>query len=92
MRARPELVGGEGSLDTRSCAAARLGGEGGAEGLLCGVAPDGTGFAVKSEDGNPRPLHAALARFLARISVPCRSRAHEAKSSGRWSWIDRKST
>ena len=30
---------------------------------MCGV-PDGTGFAVKSEDGNSRPLRAALARFL----------------------------
>jgi L-asparaginase II len=38
--------------------------KGGAEGLLCALSADGTGFAVKSEDGNPRPLRAALARFL----------------------------
>ena len=65
MRAHPELVGGEGSLDTDLMR--RLSGwvaKGGAEGLLCAVGPDGTGFAAKSEDGNPRPLRAALARFL----------------------------
>ena len=65
MRAYPELVGGEGSLDTDLMR--RLPGwvaKGGAEGLLCAVGPDGTGFAVKSEDGNSRPLRAALARFL----------------------------
>jgi L-asparaginase II len=65
MRTHPELVGGEGSLDTDVMR--RLPGwvaKGGAEGLLCAVSPDGTGFAVKSEDGNPRPLRPALARFL----------------------------
>ena len=65
MRAHPELVGGEGSLDTDVMR--RLPGwvaKGGAEGLLCAVSPDGTGYAVKSEDGNARPLRAALARFL----------------------------
>ena len=65
MRAHPELVGGQGSLDTdlmrRQPGWAA---KGGAEGLLCAVAPDGTGYAVKSEDGNPRPLRSALARFL----------------------------
>jgi L-asparaginase II len=65
MRARPELVGGEGSLDTDLMLA--LPGwvaKGGAEGLLCAVSPDGTGYAVKCEDGNSRPLRPALARFL----------------------------
>ena len=38
--------------------------KGGAEGLICGLLPDGTGFAVKSADGTARPLRAALARFL----------------------------
>jgi L-asparaginase len=65
MHAHPELVGGEGSLDTdlmrRQPGWAA---KGGAEGLLCAVAPDGTGYAVKSEDGNPRPLRPAVARFL----------------------------
>ena len=65
MRARPELVGGEGSLDTLLMSQ-KPGwvAKGGAEGLLCGIAPDGTGFAVKSEDGNSRPLRPALAQFL----------------------------
>ena len=65
MRARPELVGGDGSLDTDLMR--RQHGwtaKGGAEGLLCAVTPDGTGYAVKSEDGNRRPLRPALARFL----------------------------
>jgi L-asparaginase II len=65
MRAHPELVGGDGSLDTdlmrRQPGWAA---KGGAEGLLCAVAPDGTGYAVKSEDGSQRPLRPALARFL----------------------------
>jgi L-asparaginase len=65
MRAHPELVGGEGSLDTdlirkRSGWVAK----GGAEGLLCAAAPDGTGYAIKCEDGNPRSLRPAVARFL----------------------------
>ena len=58
-------MGGEGSLDTDLMR--RQPGwvaKGGAEGLLCAVAPDGTGYAVKSEDGSQRPLRAALARFL----------------------------
>ncbi|MGH3142885.1 MAG: asparaginase, partial [Gaiellales bacterium] len=65
MREHPELVGGAGSLDTDVMR--RLRGwvaKGGAEGLLCAVSPDGTGYAVKTEDGNPRPLRPALARFL----------------------------
>lgn len=65
MRAHPELVGGEGSLDTDLMRRhPGWAAKGGAEGLLCAVAPDGTGYAVKSEDGNPRPLRPALARFL----------------------------
>jgi L-asparaginase II/GrpB-like predicted nucleotidyltransferase (UPF0157 family) len=65
MRARPELVGGEGSLDTLVMSG-RPGwmAKGGAEGLLCGIAPDGTGFALKCEDGNSRALQPALAQFL----------------------------
>ncbi len=65
MRARPELVGGEGSLDTLLMSQ-KPGwvAKGGAEGLLCGIAPDGTGFALKCEDGNSRPLQPALTQFL----------------------------
>jgi L-asparaginase II len=65
MRAHPELIRGPRATDTLlmqtvSGAIAK----GGAEGLMCGVLPDGTGFALKSVDGNSRPLRAALATFL----------------------------
>jgi L-asparaginase len=65
MRAHPELIRGPRATDTLLMkmlpgAVAK----GGAEGLICGVLPDGTGFALKSVDGNQRPLRAALATFL----------------------------
>ena len=65
MRAHPELVGGLGSLDT-DLMQTHPGwvAKGGAEGLLCAVSPDGTGYALKAEDGSSRPLRAALGRFL----------------------------
>ncbi|HEU0304652.1 MAG TPA: asparaginase [Gaiellaceae bacterium] len=65
IRSHPELVGGEGSLDT-DLMRARPGwiAKGGAEGLLCAVSPDGSGYVLKCEDGNPRALRPALARFL----------------------------
>ena len=65
MRARPELIGGEGAYDTQlmqklpGWAAKR-----GAEGLICAASPDGLGVALKVEDGNPRALKPALAAFL----------------------------
>ena len=65
MSAHPELVGGEGMLDTDlmrarpSWVAKR-----GAEGLICAVSRSGTGIALKCEDGNPRPLRPALAWFI----------------------------
>ncbi len=65
MRARPELIRGEGAADTELM---RLGegwvAKGGAEGLLC-AARDGLGIALKVEDGGQRPLRIALAAFLA---------------------------
>jgi L-asparaginase II len=64
MRSFPELIGGEPSLDTRLIRA--LPGwiaKGGAEGLLTLRAPDGTGIALKNEDGAQRPLGPALAVF-----------------------------
>ena len=70
MRARPELIRGEGSADTDLMRA--LPGwvaKGGAEGLLCAASSDGTGVALKCEDGSPRPLKPALAALLARIGV-----------------------
>src|SRR5205823_11405947 len=65
MRARPELIGGELSLDTRLMRA-RPGwiAKGGAEGLFCGLTSDGLGFALKVEDGTQRALGPAAAAFL----------------------------
>jgi L-asparaginase II len=67
MRARPELIRGDGAPDTELM---RLGGgwiaKGGAEGLLC-AARDDLGIALKAEDGAQRPLASALAAFLVRL-------------------------
>jgi L-asparaginase II len=65
MRTLPELVGGPDSADMRLMvslpgAVAKRG----AEGLLCGALADGSGFALKTEDGAQRPLAAAAARLL----------------------------
>jgi L-asparaginase II len=65
MRARPELVGGAGAPDTELMR--MLPGwiaKGGAEGLFCAAGPDGTGVAVKIEDGNFRAMKPALHRFF----------------------------
>src|SRR5205823_2063471 len=65
MRSHPELIRGRGATDTvlmQSLPGAVA--KGGAEGLLCGLLPDGTGLAVKCADGNQRALPAALAIFL----------------------------
>jgi L-asparaginase II len=65
MRAHPELIGGEDSLDTLLMQS-HPGwlAKGGAEGLLCGITPDGAGFALKTEDGAQRALSPALASFF----------------------------
>ncbi|HST26069.1 MAG TPA: asparaginase [Gaiellaceae bacterium] len=66
MRAHPALIGGEGSLDTELMQSTPGWlAKGGAEGLLCGVAPDGAGFALKVEDGGFRALGPAFASFFA---------------------------
>jgi L-asparaginase II len=70
MRSRPELVGGEGADDTALMRA--LPGwtaKRGAEGLLCAVSEDRIGVALKSEDGNPRPLRPAAAAFLRHVGI-----------------------
>jgi L-asparaginase II len=65
MRARPDLVGGDGADDTElmrllpGWIAKR-----GAEGLLCAVAPDRRGYAFKVADGNGRALRPAIAAVL----------------------------
>jgi L-asparaginase II len=65
IRARPELIGGEGADDT---ALMRLLpgwiAKRGAEGLLCAAAPDGRGYAFKVADGNGRALRPAIAAVL----------------------------
>jgi L-asparaginase II len=67
MRARPELIRGEGAPDTELM---RLGdgwvAKGGAEGLLC-AARGNLGIALKVEDGGQRPLGSALALFLTEL-------------------------
>jgi len=67
MRARPELIRGDGAADTELM---RLDdgwiAKGGAEGLFCATR-DGLGVALKVEDGAQRPIRPALAAFLARL-------------------------
>ena len=76
MRARPELIRGEGAADTELM---RLGegwvAKGGAEGLLC-AAHDGVGIALKAEDGTQRPLRSALAAFLGHLGFDPGALAH----------------
>ena len=70
MRARPELIRGIGAADTDLMRA--LPGwiaKGGAEGLLCAAGPDGTGLALKSQDGNGRALKPAVAALLASLEI-----------------------
>jgi L-asparaginase II len=65
MRARPELVGGTGSVDTELMQRfPGLVAKGGAEGLLCAAGPDGFAVALKAEDGTSRGVRPALASFL----------------------------
>jgi L-asparaginase II len=70
MTAHPDLVGGADQTDTELMRA--LPGwvaKGGAEGLICAVAPDGTGVALKSADGTSRAHRPALHAFLARLEA-----------------------
>jgi L-asparaginase II len=70
MRARPELVGGEGGTDTELMRT--LPGwiaKGGAEGLMCVASGEGFGLAVKAADGNSRALRPALAAFGAALGL-----------------------
>jgi L-asparaginase II len=70
MRANPELIRGQGALDTNLMQA--LPGwtaKGGAEGLLCAAGPDGLGLALKAEDGGQRALRPALGSFLEMLGL-----------------------
>jgi L-asparaginase II len=70
MRARPDLVGGPDGVDyfLMREATGWLA-KGGAEGLLCAAGPDGTGVAIKTEDGSSRAHAPALAALLARLGI-----------------------
>lgn len=70
MRARPELVGGDGGTDTELMRL--LPGwiaKGGAEGLMCAASPDGLGIVLKVADGNSRALRPALTAFTAELGA-----------------------
>jgi L-asparaginase II len=70
MRARPELIGGEGATDTTLMRT--VDGwiaKGGAEGLMAAASADGLGIALEVEDGNSRALRPALAAFAARLEL-----------------------
>ena len=65
MRANPDLVGGPDASDSslmRAIPGAIA--KRGAEGLLCAGLPDGTGIALKVEDGTTRAVGPAAGRFL----------------------------
>ncbi len=65
MRARPELIGGDGADDTDFMQA--LPGwvaKRGAEGLFTALSPNGVGWAFKVEDGATRALRPALGQVL----------------------------
>ena len=70
MRARPDLIGGNGGTDTELMRT--LPGwiaKGGAEGLMCAASADGLGIALKAADGNSRALRPALAAFASELGV-----------------------
>ncbi len=71
MRAHPQLIRGPGAPDT--VVMETLPGwiaKGGAEGLMCAAGPDGTGVALKVDDGSARAVGPALAEFLGRLGQP----------------------
>jgi L-asparaginase II len=70
MRARPDLVGGPDGADYLLMRGAPGWlAKGGAEGLLCAAGPDGTGIALKTEDGAARAHAPALAAFLGLLGI-----------------------
>jgi L-asparaginase II len=84
MRAHPALIRGPGAPDTVLMES--LPGwfaKGGAEALLCAAGPDGTGVALKVEDGSARAVGPALAAFLDRLGHQFRSIAEEPVANSR---------
>ena len=70
MRARPDLVGGPDGADYLLMRGAPgWFAKGGAEGLLCAAGPDGTGVALKTEDGAARAHAPAIAAFLGPLGL-----------------------
>ena len=85
MRAHPRIIRGEGAPDTVLMES--LPGwiaKGGAEALLCAAAPDGTGIALKVEDGGSRAVGPALSAFLGRLGheLPALAEAPVTNSRG----------
>jgi L-asparaginase II len=85
MRARPELVAGDGAPDTELMRT--LDGwiaKGGAEGLFCAASADGLGVALKVEDGSYRAIPPAVARFLGELGfgLPALERVPVVNSRG----------
>jgi L-asparaginase II len=71
MRAHPELIRGPGAADTELMRGHDgWAAKGGAEGLLCASGPDGTGLALKVEDGSSRAVGPALAAFAGLLDLP----------------------
>ena len=65
MRSRPDLIGGPEAVDTRIMRAIPGAiAKRGAEGVMCVGLPDGTGVALKVEDGANRATGPALAAYL----------------------------
>src|SRR6266508_902634 len=84
MRAHPELIRGRDAPDTmlmKTVPGAVA--KGGAEGLLCGSLPDGSGFALKCADGSTRALRSALASFAASLGFDVSGLAEVRLSSSR---------
>lgn len=78
MRARPELIGGEGSVDTDLMRVLPgFAAKGGAEGLFGAAGSDGFGVALKAEDGAFRAIKPALAAFLEPLGHPLPAFARE---------------
>jgi L-asparaginase II len=70
MRSRPDLVGGPDGADFLLMRGAPGWlAKGGAEGLICGAGPHGTGVALKTEDGAARAHAPALAAFFGGLGV-----------------------
>jgi L-asparaginase II len=70
MRSHPELIRGPGAPDTELMRGeGGWAAKGGAEGLMCAVAANGLGIALKVEDGTSRAVGPALGAFCRRLGL-----------------------